>query len=93
MALTATRSRAILGGMKVVRSQFTILLARREQREQRRISLRAVARETGLNEYTVRGFANNTLSEYPARAITALCHYLNCEVGDLLALEEEAEPA
>jgi DNA-binding Xre family transcriptional regulator len=74
--------------MKIVRSQFTLLLAQKEQSLGRRISLRSVARETGLNEYTVRGFANNTLSEYPARAIAGLCLYLNCKVGDLLVLED-----
>lgn len=75
-----------------MRSQFTLLLAQKEQTHGRRISLRSVARDTKLNEYTVRGFANNTLNEYPARAITAICHYLECEVGDLLKLEEVSEP-
>lgn len=74
-----------------MRSQFTLLLAQKEQRHGRRISLRSVARDASLNEYTVRGFANNTLSEYPAKAITALCRYLECEVGDLLKLEEVSE--
>jgi putative transcriptional regulator len=79
--------------MKIVRSQLLTLLAQKEQQAGRRIGLRTIARETGLNEYTVRGFAYNTLSEYPARAITALCHYLDCEVGELLRLEDAPEPA
>ena len=70
-----------------MRSQFTLLLAQKEQQLGRRISLRSVARDAQLNEYTVRGFANNTLTEYPARAIAALCLYLDCDVGDLLKLE------
>lgn len=75
--------------MKVVRSQFRLLLAAKEQREGKRISIRSIARELSLNEYTVRGFANNTLHEYPAKAIAALCIYLGCQVGDLLILEEQ----
>lgn len=74
--------------MKEVRSNLVVLLAERQRRTGKRTSLRAVARETGLNEYTVRGFANNSLNEYPKRAITALCLYLDCTPGDLLILEE-----
>lgn len=76
-----------------MRSQLLTLLAQKEQQAGRRIGLRTIARETGLNEYTVRGFAYNTLSEYPAKAIMALCLYLNCEVGDLLKLEDVPELA
>ena len=76
-----------------MRSQLLTLLAQKEQHAGRRIGLRTIARETGLNEYTVRGFAYNTLSEYPAKAITALCRYLDCEVGDLLKLEEAPDLA
>lgn len=71
-----------------MRSNLAVLLAERQRRTGKRTSLRAVARETGLNEYTVRGFANNSLSEYPKKAITALCLYLDCTPGDLLILEE-----
>lgn len=70
-----------------MRSYFLDLLAVKERQQGGRISLRSVARATELNEYTVRGFANNTLSEYPAHAIAALCRYLDCQVGDLLRLE------
>ena len=71
-----------------MKSNLAVLLAERQRRTGKRTSLRAVARETGLNEYTVRGFANNSLSEYPKRAITELCRYLDCTPGDLLILEE-----
>jgi DNA-binding Xre family transcriptional regulator len=74
--------------MKAVRSQLLTLLAIKEQGQGKRISLKQVAREAGLKPYTVYGFANNTLKEYPADAIAKLCGYLSCEVGDLLKLEE-----
>lgn len=74
--------------MKVVRCQLKVLLAQKEMRENRSISLRKVALETGVREYTVYGFANNTLREYPADAVAKICEYLPCEVGDLLKLEE-----
>lgn len=73
-----------------MRSQLKVLLAQKEMRENRTISLRKAALETGIREYTVYGFANNTLREYPAEAIAKMCGYLGCEVGDLLKLEEIA---
>jgi len=74
--------------MKAVRSQLLTLLAAKEQARGKRISLKQVARDTDLRPYTVYGFANNTLKEYPSDAITKLCLYLNCEVGDLLKIED-----
>lgn len=74
-----------------MKSNLAILLAERQKRIGKRTSLRAIARETGLNEYTVRGFANDTLSEYPRKAITVLCRYFDCTPGDLLILEESPD--
>lgn len=71
-----------------MKSNFAVLLAERQKTAKRRVSLRAISRATGVPEYTVRGFANDTLSEYPRRAIAALCNYLNCTPGDLLVLED-----
>jgi DNA-binding Xre family transcriptional regulator len=72
-----------------VKSNFLYLLAEKQRHAGRSISLRAVARDTGLNDYTVRGFAYNSLSEYPKNAIQALCNYFGCDVGDLLKMEEQ----
>lgn len=70
-----------------MKSNLLILLAEKHQREGgRRPSLRSVARQIDVNAYTVYGFANNTLREYPAEAIAKLCQYFNCGVGDLLTL-------
>jgi DNA-binding Xre family transcriptional regulator len=74
--------------MKVVKSNLAVILAERQKQTGKRISIRALAQATDLNEYTVRGFANDTLREYPKDAITALCRFLNCTPGDLLVLEE-----
>ncbi len=71
-----------------MKSNFLVLLAQKQQREGKRQSLRQVAVETGVKPYTIYGFANNTLKEYPADAIARLCDYFGCEVGDLLQIEE-----
>jgi DNA-binding Xre family transcriptional regulator len=75
--------------MKTVKSNLAILLAERQKRDGKRTSIRSIAIKTGLPESTVRGFANDTLSEFPRRAITELCRYLDCTPGDLLILTED----
>jgi putative transcriptional regulator len=77
--------------MKVMRSNLRVLTAQKAQREGRNISLRTVSDETGLNRYVVYGIAKNTLREYPGDAITKLCEYFDCQVGDLLYVDDVPE--
>lgn len=65
-------------------SRFKVLLAEKEVRERRSFTLSDVSKETGISIYTVTGFANNTLKEYPRDAITKLCAFFGCTTGDLL---------
>lgn len=74
-----------------MKSNLSILLAERQKRTGKRTSIRSIAQATGLNEYTVRGFANDTLSEFPRTAITKLCQFLDCTPGDLLVLEDQPQ--
>ncbi len=74
--------------MKAVKTNFLMLLAQKQQHEGRRISVKQVAREADVKEYTVYGFANSDLREYPASAIVKLCEYFSCNVGDLLTVED-----
>jgi DNA-binding Xre family transcriptional regulator len=77
--------------MKIT-SRFKTLLAGKEIRERKTITLRDVSRETGVSIYTITGFANNTLKEIPVDALMALCKYLECTTGDLLEYEELRKP-
>jgi putative transcriptional regulator len=65
-------------------SRFKVLLAEKEVRERRTFTLSDVAKETGISIYTVTGFANNTLKEFPRDAITKLCAFFGCTTGELL---------
>ncbi len=71
-----------------MRSQFRILLATKEHREGRSISLREVVRDTGVPISTVMGMANNTIKRVPLDELNRLCEYFNCDVGDLLKRED-----
>lgn len=72
-----------------MKSNLAVILAERQKRDGKRTSVRSIAIKTGLPESTVRGFANDTLREYPKHALIALCNYLDCTPGDLLVLSED----
>jgi DNA-binding Xre family transcriptional regulator len=74
--------------MKELRNNLTVLLAQKARKERRRISLRRAAEETSINPYTIYAIANDTIKEYSKEVIVKLCGYLDCEVGELLVIEE-----
>jgi putative transcriptional regulator len=75
-----------MGGMKEVRSNTLVLMAAKAQREQRRLTLKKVAEETGISYYTLNAIAHDTIREYPRMALAALCSYFSCDIGDLLTV-------
>ncbi len=77
--------------MKVVSSRMKLLVAERELRERRRISVRIIIEESGASRSTVERLLNNTIKRVPLDDLGALCRYLNCEVGDILHMEEESQ--
>lgn len=74
-----------------MRSNLVVLTAQKAQRERRRVSLIRVAQETGVSKYTIYALANNEINEYPREVLEKLCGYFECEIGDLLKLEEVPE--
>jgi putative transcriptional regulator len=72
--------------MKTVKSNLSILMGQKSQRDGRRITLRTVADETGLTKHTVYKIADNSIREYPKMAIEKLCQYFGCELHELLTL-------
>jgi DNA-binding Xre family transcriptional regulator len=77
--------------MKTVRSNLLVLMAQKAQREGRRISLRKLSEETRLSRYVIYAIANNSIQQYPKEVLARLCEYLECDLGDLLKLEEATE--
>lgn len=72
-----------------VMSRFKILLAEKEIREGRTVSVRQVARDTGLPLSTVFGLANNTMTQIPVDSIARLCEYFNTDLCQLLTLVDD----
>ncbi len=78
--------------MKTVHSRLKILVAEKELREKRSLGIRTIASEAGASVPTVQRLLNNTMRRVPLEDLGALCRYFNCNVGDILNMEEE-QPA
>jgi DNA-binding Xre family transcriptional regulator len=79
--------------MKVVRSQMRLLVAAKEHRERRKLSLRTSVQETDVPLSTVQGLMNGSARRVELNDIGKLCSWLPCEVGELLRLEDVPETA
>lgn len=75
-----------------MRSNTLVLLAQKAQREQRRMSLKTIADETGISYYTLKAIAHDTIREYPRDALAKLCDYFKCDIGDLLTVVDLPDP-
>ncbi len=71
-----------------MRSQMRLLVAAKEHRERRKLSLRTIVHETEVPISTVQALMNDTARRVELGDIGKLCGWLPCEVGELLRLEE-----
>ena len=77
----------------IVQNRFSELLARKARLEQRKISVRGVAREfeelgfdTRLS--SIQSWSTNSVTRFDEQQITEFCQYLDCTPGELLVLVE-----
>lgn len=75
-----------------MKSNLSILMGQKSQRESRRVTLRTVSDETGISRHTIYKMADNTIKEYPKTAIVRLCDYFSCDLHELLTLVDEPAP-
>lgn len=73
-------------GNKVVRCRLRQLMGAHDN-----MRISELAEKTGLQRNSISAMYNNTATRYDAKSIAAICDALNCEVGDLLVLEEVEE--
>lgn len=74
--------------VKRVRSTFRELLAAKAQRENRSISVRKACAEAGITWRIGYGMADDTIGAFPRDDLSKICAYLECELSDLLVMEE-----
>lgn len=69
----------------VVKNNLRIFMAKEK------LSIREVHKMTGLSEITISKLYNEKSTTIAFETVYKLCKLFNCEVGDLLYLEEEKE--
>jgi putative transcriptional regulator len=74
--------------MAKIKNRLKVLLAEKELREGRRLTYRTVSAETGLSLDTLLSYMTQRVTRYDASTLATLCEYLDCDVGDLLVLDE-----
>jgi putative transcriptional regulator len=66
------------------------LLAEKELRENRKLTYRLVAKETGLAIDTLTAYMTQRVNRFDKSTLETLCKYLSCDVGDLLKYTDDS---
>lgn len=67
-----------------INNKFGVLLAEKQAREKRNISLIEVSNATGVSRPTLTSWAKNTVTRFDLPVIEALCEYFQVSLSDLL---------
>lgn len=75
---------------KRLKNRLVELLLEKSRQEKRRITQSELAAETGIGNNTISGWATDKqeMTKIDVSVLKSLCVYFNCEVGDLLYLED-----
>ena len=75
-----------------IQNRLKVLLAEKELREERKLTYRLVAQETGLAIGTLTEYMTQRVRRFDKTTLETLCNYLSCDVGDLLGYSPD-QPA
>jgi DNA-binding Xre family transcriptional regulator len=73
---------------KKLKNRLLILIHEKERREDRRVRQSEIAKAIGVTNHTIGNWIRNDVTKFEAHVIEGLCAYFDCQVGDLLYLEE-----
>jgi DNA-binding Xre family transcriptional regulator len=66
-----------------MKSRLRLLMAEKAFNEDRRISLRVMAKETGIPMYTLQGMSKGDIHSLSLETMDTLARYFNCGLDDL----------
>lgn len=75
-----------------IQNRLKVLLAEKELRENRKLTYRTVAKETGLAIDTLTSYMTQRVNRFDKSTLETLCEYLACNVGDLLSYSKDETP-
>ena len=73
----------------MIRFRLKELLADKEFRERRVITLKEVAAETGINRMTLSKIANHPGATTVSDNLDKLCRYFECQISDLMVYVQD----
>jgi len=76
--------------IKVVHNRFSELLAIKERKEGRSYSRREIVEATGISLTSVQNWALNRVTQFQSEQILAFCNFFECDIQDLLVIDEMA---
>ena len=73
-------------------NRLEILIAEKAFRENRKLTYRTIAKETGISPTTLTLYMKQGVGAFDTGTIEALCKYLDCQPGDLLVYSADTPP-
>lgn len=74
----------MIKGRAVLRYHLKELIAEKEFKEKRRVTIGEIAEEAGLNRMTLSKMINHQGASVKSEALDKLCTYFECEISDLV---------
>jgi DNA-binding Xre family transcriptional regulator len=74
-----------------LKNRFMTLLHEKEQQLGRRIKQTEIAKAIGVSHPTIGNWMNGEVTKFEAHVLEGLCDYFQCDLSDLLMLEEIPE--
>jgi putative transcriptional regulator len=71
-----------------IKNRLKILIAEKEIKENRKLTLRTISQEIGISTKSLMAYARQDVVRFDAAVLEAFCKYFNCKVGDILFFEE-----
>ena len=72
-----------------IKNRLKILIAVKEIRENRKLTLRIISQETGISTNSLTAYNNQNVERFDASVLEAFCKYFNCEIGDIIFFEKQ----
>ena len=79
--------------MRVINNRFAVLLAEKQIKERRTISLSEVEEKTGVSRQALHKWKNNSIFRFETRVMDALCQYFEVQPGELFEYVPSEPPA
>ncbi len=70
-----------------MKNRLLVLIAEKSSRDGKTPKISDINRATEVSRYTLKAMSNNTIKNYPSEAIDKLCVYFDCQLCDLLYIE------